>query len=463
MKLNRRFNYSRINLKAVPKFWVVISIVMGLLSALTIYSFFYVIREAFRVMTFGFENFPYILSEEDRYLYNLFFAGLSVIFGNSMTIALLLSKPSNALSKRSPLRKLILNDQVFLNFNFFYWFAKMGMCFFVLSMCCMDFDFTPYVGFLSTLLLVVMYLDSWKGLSRAFKNNRFKFQALHLSLIILLTFCLSKLDVIDHKTLDASAIKSRPMYALPHSDFYDEIYKFNYRETKLSLKLNVNSELEIWHYGRRGNINDLYAIIASERISIREELIPYLYVRISADKSLALKHIKKVEALLYRINQRNIIYDVYNDDLLTRRFERRGIKFKIPYTVMKLEPYKLIPPMPLREVAYFDRSRDFNKILTVEIGNIVKMDGVIVGKETLKEDFKKYIKRDVMFEYSYDDLLIFQDYIKVLSAHRAAVFELREQHQTIFIEDTYRDNKNYREDQYKLKLKFPMLLIENFD
>lgn len=463
MKTDPRFSYSRINLKNIPKEWLIISVGMGLLSALTLYSFFYVLREAFRVMTFGFANLPYILTEEDRSLYNLFFAGLSVIFGNSMAIGLLFSKPSNGLSRRSPLRKLILNDQVFLNFNFSYWFTKMGLCFFTLSMCCIDFDFSPYVGFLSTLLLLVMYLDSFKGLSRALKKNRFKFQTLHLLLMILLAFSLSKIDIIDYKKLDESAIKSRPIYALPHSNFYDEDFTFNHREIVLNLELNVNSELEIWHYGGRGDINDLYAIIASERASIREELIPNLYVRISADKSLALKHIKKVEVLLYRINQRNIIYDVYNDDLLTHRFERRGLRYKISPTILdfKFDPKIALPPLP--EFPYFDSSRKLSDTLKVEIGSDTYVNYLKIRNENLKEEFKDHIGGDKVLEYSYEETVTLQDYINVLSAHRQAALELREENQTIFRINRYDTNENYREEQHKLKLRFPVQLIEKFD
>ena len=80
----------------------------------------------------------------------------------------------------NPKRKRILNDQVFLSFNFSYWFTKMGLVFWVFSMCCMDFDFSPYLGFVSTLLLLVLYLESWKSLSMILKKNRFKIQFLYL-------------------------------------------------------------------------------------------------------------------------------------------------------------------------------------------------------------------------------------------------------------------------------------------
>lgn len=460
MRLNRLFYDSRLNLKSVPLIWFIISFIVGLFSALTIYSFFYVIRESFRVMTFGFANLPYIITEEDRNLYNLFFAGLSVIFSNSITINMLLSRPSNATSRRNPMRKRILNDQVFLNFNFSYWFAKMGLCFFVFSMCCMDFDFSPYVGFLSTLLLLVLYLDSWKGISRIFNKNRFKFQLINFATLILLSFGLSSFDIIDYKSIDELAIKSCSIYDLPHSDFHNAIYTRYSREINLKIELLDRDELRIIHYGKWGAINDIPDIIAAERTSIREEMTPFLSVRISADKNIDLKYVKMVEAKLYSINQQKIIYNIYNDDLLTHRFENRGIKYRISPFLLKFKKDNStpFPPLPFQ----IDTIKP-EKIFKIKVNKRIRVDGEIVPEDSLVDEFKKQINKLKVFEYTYDENTKYKDYITVLSSHYRAVYELRKQNQTIFKAHKYDNREAFLDEQYKLKQQFPMHLIEKFD
>ena len=69
MKLNRRFYDDSFDFKNIPIERVVLAIVLGLISALTIYSFFYILRESFRLMSFGFEQTPNILSDSDRSFY----------------------------------------------------------------------------------------------------------------------------------------------------------------------------------------------------------------------------------------------------------------------------------------------------------------------------------------------------------------------------------------------------------
>ncbi|TBN01351.1 hypothetical protein EYD45_13170 [Hyunsoonleella flava] len=463
MKFSRLFYDSRVSFTKISINWIIISVVIGLLSALTIYNFFYVIRESFRVMTFGFANLPYVLTEEDRNSYNLFFAGLSVVFANSITINMLLSRPSGILYWRNPIRRRILNDQVFLNFNFSYWFTKMGLCFFIFSMCCLDFDFSPYVGVLSSLLLLVLYLDSWKGLSRIFRKNRFKFQIIHFTVLILLTFGLSKINTIDYQSIDDTAIKSSPIYQLPYSNFYHEFHSAYHREVVLTLELEDDNELLILYQGKRAVVNDIPDIIAAERASLREEMVPFLHVRIIADKALNIEYIKQVEKILYTIAQLYVVYDVYNDDLLTHRFERRGIKFKITPTIIELQSNIDIQTPPLPEWWYFDRSKNLMSIIKVDIGSVIKVNGIITPKEILVEEFKKYILKNILFEYSYEKNTSYQDYINVLSSQYKAAFELRKQNQTIFKEHSYNDREAYLEEQNKLKQQFPIRIIETFD
>lgn len=88
MKLKRRFYDDSINFDNLSVKRLVLGIVIGLVSAFTAYSFFYVLRETFRVfsfgtMNYGFQNSQNIISETNRNFYNLFFAGLSLILGNS--------------------------------------------------------------------------------------------------------------------------------------------------------------------------------------------------------------------------------------------------------------------------------------------------------------------------------------------------------------------------------------------
>lgn len=186
MKLRRLFYDSSVNFRNISISKVVFATVIGICSSIVIYSFFYVLRESFRVMSIWFDYVPQILSEENRSYYNLFFAGLSVVLGNSIALNFVFSKPQKITHTFNSKRKRLLNDNIFLSFNFSYWFAKIGLVFGVFSMCCMDFEFLPYFKNLSFLLLAVLYLESHKSLGQLLHNSqRLKFGLVNFLVLLL--------------------------------------------------------------------------------------------------------------------------------------------------------------------------------------------------------------------------------------------------------------------------------------
>ncbi len=464
MKFSRLFYDSRVKVKRIPINWVVISIIIGLLSVLTIYSFLYTLNEIFRLFSFGYNDTPYVFNSSERNFYNLFFAGLSVVFGNSIIILLLLSRPSRAIYRLNPIRKRILNDQIFLNFSFSYWFVKIGFVFGVITMCCLDINFLPSFKLYAYLLLFVLYLESWKALSRIIPKHRIKTQLLHLVILFTLSFGLSRVDVVDYKSIDIGLLENNPIINLPNSKFHDE--PLDWRDPRISFKveLDIKGDLAIYTERReRIYLNEIPSIIINERKHLREELINYMLVQISADKNLDIRHIKKIEAELISIDQRRVLY-VVSEDTLTKSYNIRAIKFRISKGVLSLKDTTDI------QIPFYYNLPDFaeNQLpmdtLKVSIGSIVKINNSRISEEKLSEEFKNYIKEDILFEYFYQKGATYQDYINVLSSHCKATFELRKQNQTIFKEHRWDNhNKAYRDEQNKLKQQFPMRLIEIFD
>lgn len=456
MKFKRRFYDSTINFKNISSKRLILAITIGLISALTIYSFFYVLAESFRVMSSGFERFPSVLNETDRNYYNLFFAGLSLIFGNSIFILLIFSRPERIISRSNPNRRRILNDQIFLNFNFGYWFAKIGLVFGVFSMCCMEFNFMPNFKFLSLILLVVLYLESWKNLSRIYIKKRLKYQVLHLIILIILTFGLSRLNIVDYRAIDKGLLARNPIVKLPFSNFYNDHRSRNYAELNIKVDLDENSQLKMFVYDHWILLNELPSIINSERAAIREELIPFLSVRISANKNLNIKEIKKVEAELYSINQQKIIYDVLTDDLSSSRFDKRGVIKRISPFSLKYKDVNNIPQPP---IVIPQTSRIYTDTLVIDVGKEIKVNNANISKEMLLRKFKNHINGNTIFRYNYTEKANYQDYINILSTHYQAAYDLRKREQIIFL-NPFESNNAYKKEQKELRKKYPILLLE---
>ncbi|MEO1030938.1 MAG: hypothetical protein AAFX55_06020 [Bacteroidota bacterium] len=170
MKVNHLFYDSGVNFKAMSWKRIVLSIFIGLASAVLIYSFFYILRETDRMLFLDFEERPVVMPENERQLSNLFFAAISMILGNSVAISYLFSRPQHVFSRRNNKRTRILNDQAFLGFNFIHWFAKVWFLFGIFSSQMMGSKFINIFLWPSVLLILVLYLDAWKTLSMVIKK-----------------------------------------------------------------------------------------------------------------------------------------------------------------------------------------------------------------------------------------------------------------------------------------------------
>lgn len=458
MKINHLFYDSRVNFRNISKRRIIISILLGLFSALIIYSWFYVIRESFRslafgFMNFGFQDFQYILSETNRNYYNLFFAGLSVILGNSITLLFAFSRPDSIVSRFNPKRKRLLNDQIFLKFNFIHWFNKIGLSFGVFMMCCMDFDFIPYFKHFSFLLLLVFFLESWKTLSSLVKRNRFKIQLLHLIVLSVLAFCLSRFDVIDYNKLDNLYLVNNPRVDLPTSDSYlpKNYDRYDSNTITFKLALNENYELEIFNeYKQKFTLNDIGDYLNTERSYIREELIPFLRVRVSANHDIDIKYIKMFERELFAANQRNIIYN-YKE----KGTNNGGGLFKrIHKPVYYSSEFEDIPFPPN---FFVDFSRfNVKDTLNITIGNQIKFNENVVSKNEFQNEFKKYLDKKTLVIYNYKPNIKYQDYFSVLFAHNKAIEDYRGS-----VQIPFHSRQLYRDKQRELRDRYPILILEN--
>ncbi|GEM_PF-4789128 len=481
MKFQRFFYDSYPNFKNLSFKKIVFGILLGLSSAIVIYSFFYVVREAHRVLAlgildfdyWGFQNGEYILSETNRGFYNLFFSGLSLIFGNSIAILFIFSRPNNILNRFDSRKKRLINDQVFLTFNFSYWLTKIGFTFGVFSMCCMDFEFLPHFKSLAYLLLIVLYLETWKNLTLLLKKKRFKIQVTHFLILLLLTFGLSKINIVDYKAIDEAFLVNNPIIDFPKSTFKNE-KKNNWRQYEIAIKLKLDNEhnLDVFTSDRnRIGLSDLQSYIMNERTSYREELSSFLSVNILADKYLAVKYIKMVEAELYLAGIRRVNYEVYTENkngglyiennIIEKRINKTVLGFKRNSFIKKDTVQQILlpplPPMPPEiDYTYYDS-------LSVSIHRKLKIADRIISKETVSLVFKEAINTNILFCYEISDESTYQDYINVLSAHNKAVHELRKENEVISEESRYDSNKAYNLEQLKLKRQFPIHIIEILD
>ncbi|TYA69802.1 hypothetical protein [Seonamhaeicola marinus] len=480
MKFRRLFYDNRVDIKKITTEKVVIGIVLGLLSAFVIYSFFYVIRESFRLMILGFNDYgfhsffndEFILPKENRNFYNLFFSGLSLILGNSVAVLFIFSGPNNILNRFDSRRKRVLNDQVFLSFNFLYWITKVGLAVGVFAIAGLKLEYLPYFKPIAYLFLFVLYLETWKNLSLVIKKRRLIIQSGHLLILLVLSLGLSKIDVVNYKALDKASVKNNPIIDFPKSSFYDKNdapwYTRN-RTMGFKLKRNEAGNLDIYTESREKiGLGDIEYYVIAEKHAFREELIPFLSVNILADKDLNLGLIKTFEAKLYRAGIHMVNYEIRNEELYAKEFRNGLIKKRLYAPVLEFDgefertdslESILLPPLPLHPPEpYFDK---FDTV-EVSIGKQPRFEDKPMRLSAIQKKFSKNINTKTVYLYKITKGATYQDYINMLTVHNTAVSELRKQEQTIssdqdcFDESCY---KAYRNEQIRLRRKYPVYVI----
>ncbi|MCK7591929.1 hypothetical protein M0G43_15180 [Subsaxibacter sp. CAU 1640] len=473
MTINRRFHTTKLDLSAISKERWILAVVIGLAYAFMIYAFIYVLIEGLRRMSFVMQNDPLIISDANRSLYNLFFAGLSLIFGNSIAINYIFSTSYSSFFKPNRYRHRILNDQSFLNGGFVHWFLRMALTFGVFSIGMMDFEYLPYLFPVGILILLVLYLNGWMSLLRILSKKKYIYLLLHFVAMCVLSFGLSKINIVDYKALDAGMLEANPIIDVPSSSFYIEEKSRSDLYLYYKLRLDKNGELEIIsedykHY----KIDDMFNVIQSELQSRREELRSYHIAGIIADRHLPMKHIIEFQNMVCRGGINKYTYVINDGDNVAMRFDYNGIEVRgcLPYycndLMVMTSPVYVPEDIGLEQLNFVnERYQGFDR-LVFSIGETITIDDVAIPNDMLARKFKNTINDHTLFVYSYTDATEYQNYIKVLSAHFEATYSLREANETIKINGSLYDfdaetRKKYEAQQDSLKELFPIIKLDS--
>jgi hypothetical protein len=469
MKFNRIFYDSQVNFKSISKKRIVLSILLGLISAIVLYSFYYVLRETDRMLFLDFEGRPTIISESDRYLYNLFFASISVILGNSVAISYLFSRPQHVFSRRNNKRTRILNDQAFLGPNFIYWFTKVWFLFGIFTSQFMGSEFIPNFMLPTILVVIVLYLDSWKSLILVIKKQRWKIQLVHLFTLVILILVLSKINITDYKSYDENMLALNPTVDVPSSLYQiDDHPKYYYED--LVFKMNFLSKSEIGLFNSENEqiqLYELYSYINKWEEYVPEELQSKMSPKLRANKNIPIKYIKQFELKLLEFSHINIIYEVANKDETTSGFYNRQLKHRISPSLQ--DEIALISEGPPRiPILGFYKDYKFQDTLRLHVSNKIEIENHEVPLKMLPRALKNYINKSTIIEYVYDDSTTYQDYINVFSVHKTAVWELRVTENYDEIDSQYHRNQFSRDEELnkersRIKEKYPINITERFE
>lgn len=327
MTLNKTFLYKEPDFIELTKCRLIIGVILGLLYSFSFYSFLYIIRETFRVLSVTEKYNLWVLTENEINFYNLFFAFLAVIIGQSVCFVFWFDQPKKIFGIRNHRKTAIVNDQRFLNWYFLSWFSKMAVVFGIFFVFVFHgkrnvFSLYPDYSYVSILIIITLFLQTWNTLRLTYIRKSFKWLLTSIVSVSVLSFGLSKINLINYKGINNSILSKNIHYQykldLPFSYLYEkaeerlslveDIYVVCSKNDSLNLKPFIVADNKIFPLDSlRYKINDWQ----SERDSAE---IPFMVYRLYVHREIKMDFINELKAELSGLGISRISYAVIPQD-----------------------------------------------------------------------------------------------------------------------------------------------------
>ena len=275
-------------------------IVLGLLYSFIFYSFLYLVRESLRGLSITERYDLWILSTEEVSFYNLFFAVVSVIIGQSACFSYWFNRPKQVFQKTKNKRNRIVHDQHFLNWYFLSWFSKITLIFALIFGYTFEggfytFSFYPDYKYLFLLIVIVLFLQTWNTIRLNLGSISLKLMFVSAVVILLVSFGFSKINLIDYKAFNkivlSHKIEKSYNFVLPESDSYVELKNKNLINRFYFVEDTITKRPIILKDKKEITFKEISREISSFNNYISDYEIPYITYQLHIHKDIKMKFV----------------------------------------------------------------------------------------------------------------------------------------------------------------------------
>ncbi|TKG93794.1 hypothetical protein EYV94_16250 [Puteibacter caeruleilacunae] len=227
-------NKSQSETLALSKFRLISGLIFGLLYAISFYSLLFMTRESLRIISITHANDIWVLTDKQVGFYNLFFAYLASIVGQSICFTIWFDAPHYGYGRNGYRINSIVNDQRNLIWYFLSWFSKLAFIFVLLVGMVYQrgfnlFSFHPEYNFLFIFIIIVLFFQSWNTIRVTFIRQSKRWIIMALIIVSGLSIGLSKINLIDYKAINkmvlSKNIHTNYTLQLPESMIYEPAVK----------------------------------------------------------------------------------------------------------------------------------------------------------------------------------------------------------------------------------------------
>lgn len=304
------------------RFWG--GFIVSILLSLSLYLFFVTCRDFTRLLTFTY-NYNFLeLNSNELFFYNLFYAILSLLVGLSYFLKIVFDKNKNIYEKRIQFkRKKIVHDQNILTWFFLLWFIRTaGLTAFLYMNFNTDYpiDFYYDLNFYSDykhlfiLILIVLFLQSWQGLSSTISNYP-KYLIGSFILISVLAFGFTKINLTNFENFFKKQHAENPYIKknieLPKIHFTESLSLRN-----KELEIFVSKKGEIYFSGEKRSLSEIKKILLEANSDAYYYHNFNSFVQLNIDKNTSLKHLYELKKIIATYTDFKIAYSAYPENLI---------------------------------------------------------------------------------------------------------------------------------------------------
>ena len=301
--------------------------IVSILLSFSLYQFFIIGRDFLRLLTLS-DNFNYLdFSEKELIFYNMFFAFLSLIIGQSYFVKIIIDTNKKFREKKIQFkRKKITHDQNILIWFFLSWFLRFATMYGFLNMVGFgqnvnyapafyeNFSFYEEYPYLFVLIILVLFLQSWQVLGLTIRNY-FKYLIGSFILISILAYGFTKINLIDFEDYFMKQHAENPYIKknieLPKIHFTESL---SLRNKELEIFVSKNGE--IYFNDKKRNFNEL----EKKLLEINNDENRFnkfnSFVQLNIDEKTSLKHLYKLKKIINTYSDFKIAYSAYPENLI---------------------------------------------------------------------------------------------------------------------------------------------------
>ena len=414
-------------------FKLVSGLVVAFVMSFVFYSFSCVMLEAFRLASVTPDFDIWVPSDKERSVCQLFFAFVSAILAQSFCLAYWFDGPRRVFEKGHRSAVMIVNGQRNLNWYFLSWFAKVVFCWLALiTFPGWFYVFPLYPGLtgLFILIIIVLFLHPWVTMRLAFKRKTLKWMALSALMVSILAFGLSRINLVDYKSLDNAFLNRNVPYVygleLPATDATQKMEHANLTKNVylVQSKDATDSKCLIIVDGETVDLQMFPKVMEEWRSCHNEADIPLLFCRLNIDKSLKMKDVDEVRQALADMRFYRIQYAVIpkNPEFDSRYYTFLSLPLRLPIRFMDTLSYQETLGVLCDSPHQINVSQNMSKDFLI--------NGVSVRDEDCKPVLKRLIQQDpdYVIRFKEGEDMLYGDYMVIVTSAMEALDELKDEY-----------------------------------